>query len=340
MKVNKVNILLELSERLINTKKYNKEEIYIYFNHDYTKRDTTYFALGYGQFEYWDWEHSKSSKETISNGLKLVIRDRDLDIPQLLNLINSAFQNIEYIKTKQKQLIIDRHSTTNGIAQYDTLSSVSSSIIKSYSSTVDSLVKELISEKTYRRLKRTDESGVIDYYFKDNQFHIYGTRDPEREWYQEQSEYYSKKFGQDILVVDNILEIFGSYNDGHFVFVNDSVFYFIPQLQDKISGPFLVDSIRAGRPPVEKFYHEYSPIDRYTLFFDNYRGYKKAIFFPDSNVLVSNFDNIENKFITGLLQDQQTHIEVNSTNAKFLILLGALILSVLLNFWFWTNRQK
>jgi len=337
----KVNILLDLSAKLVKAKGYSNEQIYIYFDHDYTKRDSSYLALGFGHFSYWDYDKEKSSKDITATGLKLIIRDRDFDIKELLNIINSAFSNVNFIKDNQKQLIIDMHSTTNGVAEFDTLSSIPPTQVKKYLSSSDAIIERLIKEKTYRNLKKAEETRAIDYYYQNNEFHFYNTREPDEEWSQEQGKYVvSKTYGEDILVVDNILEIFGSFNDGHFVFINDSVFYYIPQLKDKVGGPFKVDNVRAGRPPIHKYYHEYAPVDRFTLFFDNYRNYTKAIFFPDSNLVISNFDKLENNFINGIFTKQDVKRTDRDSNKNLYLILTFLILSIILNIWLWTSKRK
>lgn len=337
----KVNILLDLSAKLVEVKGYTKEQIYINFNHDYAKRDSSYYALGFGQFSYSDYDKEKSLNDITATGLKLIIRDSDFNIKELLNLINSAFANVNLIKSSQQQLIMDRHLSINGVAQFDTLFSIPSAQVQKYLSSSDKTIESLINEKTYRHLKKTEENRAIDYYYQNNEFHFYNTREPDVEWSQELRKYVvSKTYGEDILVVDNILEIFGSFNDGHFVFINDSIFYYIPQLKDKVGGPFKVDSVKAGRPPIHKYYHEYSPVNRFTLFFDNYRNYTKAMFFPDSNLVVSNFDKLENDFINGFFNKQPQKKADTDTNLKLYIILTILVLSIILNLWLLINKHK
>lgn len=337
----KISILLNLSEKLLKIKGYPNQHIYIYFDHDYTKRDSSYFALGYGQFSYWDYENTKSTNDKNATGIKLIIRDRDVNIKQLLNLINSAFSNINFIKANQKQLTIDLHSSTNGIAEFDTLYSIPPSKVLKYLSSSDTITERLIKEKTYRNIKKTEEIRAIDYYFQNNKFHFYNTREPDEEWSQEQRKYViTKTYGEDVLVVDNILEISGSFNDGNFVFINDSVFYYIPQLKDKVGGPYKVDSVRAGRRPVYKYYHEYEPVNRFTLFFDNYRNYSKAIFFPDNNLVISNFDKLENNFINEIFNKRNVKETDAGASLKLYIVLTVLGLSLILNLWLWANKHK
>jgi len=318
---NKIRIFLELSDKLIKEKFPNSEQLYIYFGHDYTKSDTSYYALGYGQFSFWDYEKYKTSNDVKANGLKILIRDRDFDIRKMLLLVNSAFSNIPFIKSNQSEYIIKAR-----FYNADTLNSIQFSQVIKYLSSSDAYVEKLLKEKYYRNIIKTKEEGDIDYYFKNNQFHFYNTRKPEKEWSQTQRKYViAKAFGEDILTADNIFEIFGSINDGHFVFINDSTFYFIPRLKDTVRGPFKIDSIRAGRPPITKYYHEYRPIEKFILFIDNYRNHEKALFVPDSNFLVSNYDQIENNFINTLFKksdNKKIHRKLSKTVIVLMTLLG------------------
>ena len=72
---NKIRIFLELSDKLIKDKFANSEQLYIYFARNYTKTDTSYYALGYGQFSYWDFKKNKTSKDVIAKGIKIIVRD-------------------------------------------------------------------------------------------------------------------------------------------------------------------------------------------------------------------------------------------------------------------------
>ena len=134
-------------------------------------------------------------------------------------------------------------------------------------------------------------------------------------------------------------EIFGNVYDGYFVFTNDSTFYFIPQSKDTVRGPFKIDSIRAGRPPITKYYHEYGSIEKFILFVDNYRSYEKALFIPDSNFLVSNYDKIENDFIHSLFKKRDNQIVKSSPDKTIIILLTLLGLCLVTIIWL-IRRQK
>jgi hypothetical protein len=235
----------------------------------------------------------------------------------MLNLVNSAFTNIDFIKNNQLKYRIEPI-----LHKLDTLNSIPFAQVEKYLSSSDSTINNLLTKKYYRSLTR-EEDGRVGYYFQNNQFHFYNTN--VKEWSPAQAKYVvTKTSDKDILVVDNIYEIFGNVYDGYFVFTNDSTFYFIPQLKDKVRGPFKIDSVRAGRPPITKYYHEYRPIEKFILFIDNYRNHEKALFVPDSNFLVSNYDQIENNFINGLFKKTDNK-KINSKPSKTVIILLALL---------------
>lgn len=332
---NKIGIFLELADKLVKYKFPNSEQLYIYFGHDYTKSDTSYYALGYGQFSFWDYEKYKTSKDVKANGIKILIRDRDFDIKKMLQLVNSALPNTAFIKNNQSEYIIKTK-----YYNADTLKSIQFSEVAKYLSSSDTVIEGLLKEKYYRNIEKVKEESDIDYYFQNNKFHFYNTRKPEEEWSQSQGKYVvGKMFGEDILTTDNIFEIFGSVYDGHFVFINDSTFYFIPQLKDSIRGPFKIDSIRAGRPPINKYYHEYRPIEKFILFIDNYRDNEKTLFIPDSNFLVSNYDKIENSFINSLFK-KTDNPKIKSKPNKTIIVLATLLGFCLVTIIWLARRQK
>jgi|GEM_PF-1423062 len=338
----KVDILLHLLAKLVETKDHNHEQIYIYFNHNYTNRDSSYLALGYSPFTYReDYEKGKPTKEITTTGLKLVINERDFDIKELLNLVNSAFENVNFIKTNQEELIIDKHYIKNGVPQYDTLFSILPIHISKYLASSDTTIDQLINEKTYRHLKKVERSREIDYYYKNNKFHFYNTREPNTKWSKELEKHVvTNSYGEDILVVENIHEIIGNFNDGHFVFINDSTFYYIPQLKDKVRGPFKVDDVVTGRQPIHEYYSEYMGSKRFNIFFYNYSGYNKTVFFPDSNLVISNYNKLEEDFINELFNKKKTSQPNITYNIKLSFLLLVLVLSIVLNVWFLMRNVK
>ena len=189
---NKIRIFLELSDKLIKEKFPDPEQLYIYFGHDYTKSDTSYYALGYGQFSFRDYEKYKTSSEVKAIGLKILIRDSDFDIKKMLLLINSALSNIAFIKNNQSGYVIKtRYNDT------DTLNSIPFNQVAKYLSSSDAVVEKLLTERHYRNKQAVKEERDIDYYFQNNKFYFYNTREPEGEWSETQGKYVvTKTFGE------------------------------------------------------------------------------------------------------------------------------------------------
>src|SRR5687768_39581 len=104
---NKIKIFIEICDKLVKGKFGNSDQLYIYFGHDYTKRDNSHYALGYGQFSFWDYEKYKSSIDITAGGIKVFIRDKDFDIKRMLLLVNSAFSNIDFLKRNQSKYHIE-----------------------------------------------------------------------------------------------------------------------------------------------------------------------------------------------------------------------------------------
>ena len=82
--------------------------------------------------------------------------------------------------------------------------------------------------------------------------------------------------------------------------------------------------MRAGRPPITKYYHEYNPVEKFILFIDNYSNYEKVLFVPDSNFVVSNYDQIENDFINSLFKKTDGQ-KIKSSPGKTVIILLMLL---------------
>ncbi len=332
--IGKINEILGHLTGLLVEKRNFKEDVLISFTHDYVQQDTTYYALAHGDFSIIDYPRGKNLD---GFGIKLFIQDRQLDIQKVLSIIDNAISNIELLKKKQNLLIVDRHMITNGRRQYDTLISIPWKEIENFSTRTTSIVRDIINQRTYSNLQGAESLWNIDYYYQKNKFHFYNTSDPKTQYNPKTGNADTVKvYGEDILVVDNILEIFGDWNHGHFVFINDSIFYYIPQLKSNILGPHKIDSIRAGRPPVRRFEIDDEPMLRYTLYFDRYIDFSKALFIPDSNRLISNFDDLENEFIINLISNKRLN-EIEKAEKKpsyslFLIILIAINVIVILYF--------
>lgn len=330
---NKLNILAELLEKLIQLKGYKTEQIYIFFRPVYSNEDTVKYTLGYGNFSYWDYfKDHQSEKKIPANGIKVFIKDGDLDIKKVLNLINCALKNVDNIKKQQKKIY--------WAECYDFIFSIPDPMIVSYYNSSDNSVDQLLEQKIYRKIKKTESTGEIDYYFQNNKYHFYDTRKPDDYSFMN-SEEAKKLSGRDILVVDNVHEIAADEGvKSNFVFINDSVFYFIPEYFNPVRGPFKVDSICPFRPPIiDVFFEDYSSNKYYLFFLDNFLSYRhKALFIPEKNLLVSNFEKAEDELIAVLLKKKDFIKDSHRAGLAFILML--LFFSIGANIWQCSKRIK
>ena len=333
---NKVKILIHLTEKLLVEKKI-KDKIYINFAESHF--DSAYCAVGYGKFVYEDFRKNHSSEH---NGLKINIVDNDIDIKELLNLVSVSLNNVSSIKRDQKQEIIDLHLSINGKDQYDTLMSIPAKIVSKYKFTSDKLVEKIISLKTYSNLTGPETLWNLDYYYQNNKFHFYNTSEPETKYNPRTgNDDIVNTFGEDILVVDNITETTGEWNYGHFVFTNDSTFYYIPREKTDVQGPFKLDSIRFGRPPVRKLNYEFFGNGRFTMYFDNYITITKALFIPEKKILINNYHILEGKSIQNYIDSVEIPKEEKKKEySLILMIIPFLIISIILNIWLIQKRNK
>jgi hypothetical protein len=333
---NKIKILIHLTEKLLIEKK-TKDKIYINFAESHI--DSAYCTVGFGNFVYEDFHKNHRSQHI---GLKINIVNYDVDIKELLNLVSVSLNNVSIIKRDQKQEIIDLHERLNGVDQYDTLISIPSQIVSQYKITTDKLVEKLINIKTYSNLSGPETFWNLDYYYQNNKFHFYNTSEPETKYNPRTgNDDIVKTFGEDILVVNNITETTGDWNYGHFVFINDSTFYYIPKIKSDVQGPFKLDSIRFGRPPVRNLNYEYFGYDRFTMYFDNYLTITKALFIPEKKILINNYHVLEGKSIQNYIDS----IEIPKEEKKkeyslILMILPFLIISIIFNIWLIQKRKK
>jgi len=333
---NKIKILIHLTEKLLIEKK-TKDKIYINFAESYI--DTTYCTVGFGNFVYEDYNKNHRRKHI---GLKINIVNYDIDIKELLNLVSVSINNLSKIKRDQKQVIIDFHECLNDVDQNDTLISIPPQIISQYKITTDKLVEKLINTKTYSNLIGKETFWNLDYYYQNNKFHFYNTSEPETKYNPRTGNNdIVKIYGEDILVVDNITETIGDWNYGHFVFINDSNFYYIPKEKSNVQGPFKLDSILFGRPPVRSLKYEYFGEGRFTMYFDNYLTITKALFLPNKKTLINNYHILEGKSIKNYINTGE--VKNLKENKEFIIIeiTGILLLvSIIINVWLIFNRKK
>ena len=239
---------------------------------------------------------------------------------------NSAYENIDYIKTAQTIAPIK-----NEFWNIDTLKSIPLNEVKAYLNTNDPLVDSLINLKTYRHSKLIEETGGVDYFYQNNKFHFYVVPQPNSGGNQKSDTSTIGKAEKVILTVDNIFEIFGNYEDGFFIFSDDSSFYYIPQNKGIAQGKFIINGLRSGRRPLNEYDYELSPFEHFILNFDNYRYQSEALFIPQRSIVIANYNKLEDDFIAILLPTNQLN-EKNNTKTKMQIFgVSLFVLSVLLN---------
>ncbi len=324
---NKFNILLELSDSLFEQTNKKRIPILLSFVHDYTKVGDHYLTIGYGQFDYHDYLNPKNY-DLQDEGLIIKMSGIDLDIKEALNLINASIENIDFIKNSLMEYKF--YSKYYGEI---TLKSISMDSITAFKNRTLSGVKTVLESKIYRNIEPVSQSRNIDYYFQNNKFHFYNTREPSREWNQKtRKNEISNTYSEVILSVENVTQIVGDYNYGHFVFLNDSVFHYLPQLKDKVFGPLTINGIENGHRPIRKPLIDFEPIKRFTLSIGSFKdSYQKVLYVPDSSLVISHFEKIENDFLSNLIKKRTTEKEKEEEEKSESLILGLLLLSLAIN---------
>lgn len=297
----KQHMLVEMVQKMLEVQGY-EDNININF-HPNLWKDTVIYSVGYGNYPYLQHEPGSIYIHGVGNrftkGLQFMIRDRDINVEYILRLVSAACNDVEFIKANQRVIAYQARRGS------DTVISVPGDIVKTYLQHSSSVVDQVLGMRFFRA-KGKHEKDRTDYYFQNGKYHFYDTREPEKEWSAKQQKYITTKtFGQDILVVDNVLEIAGEdeYNEP-FIFINDSEFFFLNGY-DSAVGPFTIDNIMTNRYPVYEISYEDG---RYKLYFNDYgrEPYKQTVLFiPDSNFIVSNYNLLENKFIEEVIREHQ-----------------------------------
>lgn len=143
------------------------------------------------------------------------------------------------------------------------------------------------------------------------------------------------------MIVDNVFEIFhpDGYGYGSFIFTNDSTFYYVPYSEEYAKGVFTIRNMIVGRPPILRYYSEHSPMEKITLFLDGYNAYYKALFIPDSNIVISNYGALENEMIQQILTKKKNKVNTFDLDKKQIIIYILLFISVLINIWFLFRKR-
>jgi hypothetical protein len=332
----KLKMLAYLSDSIFKAKNYKGEDIFIVAVPAFTWAPTRY-GVSFGSFTYYDEniDFDKNSQVT-TKGLRIYIRDWDFDLRKLLNLVNAASSNLQLVKANQSESFAEKKTQFS-----DPYMSVPPAMVSKFMSSTDTVIEQLLSKKFYLN-NNESEIGEIDYYFQNNSYHIYRYLDRKKN----SSSYgFTEKEGQDLLTVNTVREIFSPLKSTliheDFIFPNDSVFYFISS-NDEVKGPFIISNLGRMRRHISQYRYEDYNLRRYVFHIDdNTRFGKTVLFFPDSNLLISNFRMIEDSFYNQFFKKTEQIIEGESKDDNFRWALNVIMLiSIGLNIWFFWKRRN
>ncbi len=347
----KIHILAQLLDTLLQQRKDTDLEIYLFFESGIGDRDSSYYTVSFGKFE-----HSKkckqgyySSAKITTEGLKFVINDRMLNISQILNFVNASIEQLAYIKANQKETFIKKRDAYG--REIDTLYSIPASEVKKYLTSKSKIVDNVLKNKIHRIFwkfegdsSKIDKEGRkrFDYFFQNGKFYFYNIS-THGDFSERKNEYAIKKFvGRDTLIVDNVFEIFfpEGYYHHCFIFTNDSTFYYLPPYpEEHAKGAFVIRDMALQRPPILRYNEEYDNIRKITLYLDGSYSTHKAMFIPDSNVVISNYGDLEYDMIHKEIaknKAQPSPFQIDKKQVAFVIIL---FLSLLLNLWLWQRKK-
>ena len=318
----KVRIFAALADSLVRTKFPNAKPLWLYFEHSYFIDDTPSYGLGYGAFSTWVYDKRKTFE-----GIKIVVKDSIFNIKKLLLLVNASYENIDFVKETPL-----KHLTRMRYHDADSLASIPVHTIEKYSSTPDSSVDKLLRAKWYQNSNNSFRDTAISYYFQDNYFHFWDPQARELWSDADRKRIPNANYGSPILKVANFSEVFGSENDGHFVFLNDSVFHLIPPAKDTFLGPFTLPNIKPGRRAIMRYDHDKSSTNKYLLYVYERDNDTKILFLPDSNLIVANYGVLEDSLINSIIQ-KRNGVEIPTDPSGpvpvMLVLLGVCILIII-----------
>lgn len=311
----KFAVLFYLSEKLVRHKLHESEMFNIYFDQDFDFPDSSFFALGYGS--------TRDNWEPERKGIKLIFRDRDFDIHKVLNIINAACENLELIKHNQyatnNKTKLEEKEIIKSIAQQNILDFASNN-----SAIVDSLLKERVFRKNVNDYIYDDCVLGMDFYFQNDSFYLFNLCMEGR--YKQLND---KKDSLSILFVAKNITEYVRYNQfEHFVFVNDSQFYFFNSDYGRHNGPVTIPGFNSKRGFIESINSQDEPFQAYYIFVQKKEEVNKVLFIPDSNLVISNYDKIEKQFVNNYLRN------VKPNNLRFndrILWLSLLLVSIIFN---------
>ncbi|WP_291727403.1 hypothetical protein [Bernardetia sp.] len=326
---NKGQILIDLAQKLIEDSDSPNLQVAININ-SFAGHQNFYYTLGYSQFKAWKMGDMKDENY---EGLVIYVKDKDIYIKKILTILANALDKIEDIKSNQTKILKEkRHSPSNN-PQYDTLLSISEKEVEKYTSTSNEKVDLLANEKIY-----VNEISELDYYYKDYKFHIYTTRNYSNE------DAISKK-ETELLVVDNLLEIIGNYQNGYLVFINDSTFHYLTLYNGKTKGEYTIEGIRTARMPIYNYKYKSEPMNFLLMRVADYDTVHQVLFLPDSNLVIPNYayDPFSKKNLEAAIKKQREKESKLKNNFEFdyqiAFYISMIIISSLI-VWIWRQNKS
>lgn len=289
---NKGKILLNLAQKLIEQSQNPNLQVSILIN-GFEGYQDSYYTLGYDKFK--SFKYGYDTKEREYAGLIICIKDKDIEIKKILTILSNALEKIEYIKSNQSKIYKEaRHSSSNN-PKFDTLFSIIEKEVNQYASNTNHLVKSVSNKKLY-----VEEYSELDYYYQNFKFHIYTTRN----YSNKDAEAINPK-EKDLLVIDNLLEIIGNYQNGYLIFTTDSTFHYLTLNNGKVKGEFKIDDVRPARSPIYKYEYQSEPMNLFIMRVTGNTTTNQVLFLPDSNLIIPNYAPFSKESLDFAIKNQR-----------------------------------
>ncbi len=278
--LNKVLIIGELAAQFSKQLNYTNK-IFLDFDHHYTGDcEPDYFI----SFDKGKIEKSWIGADKEKNFLKrksIVVRQvsRYFDAETTLKLLEYAIQNVEQIKSSQKEINYSKNFCQWIINSIDTIK-------------INTILLEPVSNQIKRalslKIEKPDKAfkNGLSYFFKDNKYAIF-----------------SREYNKDdntLLILDNIYDMKSFESSSMIVFDTDSTFYYVNQYQHRVSKrhtihnnfdycePYKVEHIGGDKIFIYFFY--YSNEDRKLQL-----KYRTLLYLIEKDELIQDLDKLIEK---------------------------------------------
>ena len=185
--------------------------------------DRAVYELSYETIDFNDYYNVRGQHK----GIKLLFEGTDLIYSDLLKVLYFSLSNQQLIISLQKA------SLNDSLYWYPfVLKPMINARLQQVISKDNPIVSEVLNKRFYRVLTRHRErNDSVDYYYQNNQFHIYKTKGPNPMKAIDTS-------GKTLGSFEKILSIISDSENHYLIFVNNFCFYHLTLNNEKISGPF------------------------------------------------------------------------------------------------------